>query len=257
MLGVPILMRSFMAIAVSCPSCDREMKVKDELAGKKIKCPGCGEAVAVLKKQDTAKARAAKTKRDEDVEDAEPEEEERPKKKKKPAPKGMSMLVKCLIAGGVAFVVFVGAVVLGIVFLGGKRDAMDGKDGVAQMQKIGARAQGAGRSIPVADISMRLKQIGLAYMSWFDSGNTAGPKNTAELGKFYNNDAEINELIKSNKITIVWGISKDAFKADLGQAIAWETQADRNGIRLVLEALGAPLEMNEAEFQAAKKAKSS
>jgi hypothetical protein len=34
-------------IAFTCPSCCKELKAKDELAGKKVKCPGCGKAAAV------------------------------------------------------------------------------------------------------------------------------------------------------------------------------------------------------------------
>jgi hypothetical protein len=29
-------------IAFACPGCGKQLKVKDELAGKKVKCPGCG-----------------------------------------------------------------------------------------------------------------------------------------------------------------------------------------------------------------------
>jgi len=36
-----------MAISFSCPACDRSVKVKDELAGRKIKCPECGKVIAV------------------------------------------------------------------------------------------------------------------------------------------------------------------------------------------------------------------
>ena len=36
-----------MAIEFSCPKCKKKLKVKDELAGKKIKCPGCGSPAAV------------------------------------------------------------------------------------------------------------------------------------------------------------------------------------------------------------------
>lgn len=32
-------------IAFSCDKCDKQLKVKDELAGKKVKCPGCGQIV--------------------------------------------------------------------------------------------------------------------------------------------------------------------------------------------------------------------
>ncbi len=36
-----------MPIEFSCGECDRPIRVKDELAGKRIKCPGCSEAVTV------------------------------------------------------------------------------------------------------------------------------------------------------------------------------------------------------------------
>src|SRR4051812_16654510 len=34
-------------ISFSCISCQKKLAVKDELAGKKVKCPGCGNAVVV------------------------------------------------------------------------------------------------------------------------------------------------------------------------------------------------------------------
>lgn len=34
-------------IACVCPKCSKPLKVKDDLAGKKVKCPGCGHAVPV------------------------------------------------------------------------------------------------------------------------------------------------------------------------------------------------------------------
>ena len=36
-----------MAIALTCSECERDMKVKDELAGRKIKCPECGSVLMV------------------------------------------------------------------------------------------------------------------------------------------------------------------------------------------------------------------
>jgi hypothetical protein len=45
-----------MTIAFSCPHCGKSLKVKDELAGKKIKCPGC-QALATVptaEEEDTA-----------------------------------------------------------------------------------------------------------------------------------------------------------------------------------------------------------
>jgi hypothetical protein len=237
------------------------MKVKNELAGKKIKCPGCGDAFAVLSKQNTEKARTVKKRNVEDDEDSDEEDqddkEERPQKKKKQKAKGISMLVIGLIAGGVGLVVLIVAVVIGFLFLGGKAGVKDGKAGMAQMEKIGSRSQGSGREIPAADVSMQLKLIGLTYNDWYSAGKKIGPMNAAELGKAMQNSQSFVDLINSNKITVVWGIPKDAFFGDIMQVIAWETQPDRNGIRIVLQAFGGPLEMNEAEFQAAKKAKSS
>ena len=34
-------------ISFACPACNKQLKVKDELAGKKGKCPGCGKPVMV------------------------------------------------------------------------------------------------------------------------------------------------------------------------------------------------------------------
>src|SRR5258708_4687939 len=34
-------------LIVSCPECKKELKVKDDLAGKKVKCPGCGSAFVI------------------------------------------------------------------------------------------------------------------------------------------------------------------------------------------------------------------
>ena len=34
-------------ISLPCDSCNKQLKVKDELAGKKVKCPGCGQPVVV------------------------------------------------------------------------------------------------------------------------------------------------------------------------------------------------------------------
>ena len=36
-----------MALSVTCENCDREMRVKDEAAGKSVRCPGCSEPVRV------------------------------------------------------------------------------------------------------------------------------------------------------------------------------------------------------------------
>ncbi len=36
-----------MSISVQCPGCEKKLKAKDELVGKRVKCPGCGELLVV------------------------------------------------------------------------------------------------------------------------------------------------------------------------------------------------------------------
>jgi predicted Zn finger-like uncharacterized protein len=135
-----------MPIAFSCPECDRSMKVKDDLAGKKVKCPGCETVIAVpdpstrvssvkskaasrdnrgvtpSKKQASLKANA----REEDEEDD--EDEEVPARKgaaknrfRKKAAKSNLPLILGLTGGGVAVLVAI-AIVLTIVFWPKKSD---------------------------------------------------------------------------------------------------------------------------------------
>jgi predicted Zn finger-like uncharacterized protein len=40
-------LRGLMAIFLHCPSCVHKIKVRDELAGRKVKCPECGKVIAV------------------------------------------------------------------------------------------------------------------------------------------------------------------------------------------------------------------
>jgi hypothetical protein len=66
-----------MAIKAACPSCGRQLKVKDELAGKKVKCPGCGDHVRIPAGEgEQAEAPPAKpvTKRREKPKETSPEE---------------------------------------------------------------------------------------------------------------------------------------------------------------------------------------
>jgi predicted Zn finger-like uncharacterized protein len=36
-----------MSLSVTCPDCDRTIKVKDEIAGKKVRCPGCSTVISI------------------------------------------------------------------------------------------------------------------------------------------------------------------------------------------------------------------
>jgi hypothetical protein len=36
-----------MSIEITCPNCSRKLRVRDDKAGRQIKCPGCGDAIPV------------------------------------------------------------------------------------------------------------------------------------------------------------------------------------------------------------------
>lgn len=85
-----------MPIALDCRSCGRELKLKDELAGKKVKCPECEKVLTVPGPDD------------EEVDELE-EVDDSPvrKKKRKPKPRQRSVGFKVFL--GVAMII--GAVV--------------------------------------------------------------------------------------------------------------------------------------------------
>ena len=70
-------------IAHSCPKCDKQLRLRDDLAGKKIKCPDCGKVLTIPEPdEDEAPPRKSpppKAKRPRDEEDDEP-----PPRKKRP-----------------------------------------------------------------------------------------------------------------------------------------------------------------------------
>lgn len=104
-----------MAISVQCPGCGRDYRVKDELAGKKIRCKDCETAIIIPTSDE-----------DDDFADEPPEElptpAARPKKKAaKPAKKrpssggmstGMKWVLGLLVAGGVMVLLCCGGLFL-------------------------------------------------------------------------------------------------------------------------------------------------
>src|SRR5215213_1729474 len=79
-----------MPIAIACKFCDWKGRVKDELAGKKGKCPTCGELVPIPKKGAPPPVRAGQKSAVDDepdlVDDADIVEDEPRPPVKRPAP---------------------------------------------------------------------------------------------------------------------------------------------------------------------------
>ena len=100
-----------MPIGVECHSCDRSIKVKDDLAGGRIKCPGCGKVLAVPDDAEDERPRRKRTREMEDDEDDRPRRRGANKRSKK------GLIIGLSVGGGV---LAVGLVILLIVLLGSR-----------------------------------------------------------------------------------------------------------------------------------------
>jgi prepilin-type processing-associated H-X9-DG protein len=262
-----------MAIALTCPSCARELKVKDELAGRKIKCPGCATILVVpgtkaeSETRITAKKPSPVPAAADDADDT--EDVERPKnKKKKKAAGNRGLIIGGAIAGAVVIVI----VVLVIMLAGGGNAKDKGvqrkvepppkkaEQPVVQVEEpeIEKKAPvgGLGRTKEVTEIQNSLRQLGIAYKQ-FEVVENRGPKDQRELGPYYQNINPINEALKNKWITFIWRVPRQALaeNGDSNTVLAYETDADRQGIRMVLFGDGHVEGMNEEDFKKAPKAK--
>jgi hypothetical protein len=278
-----------MAISFTCLSCERGLKVRDELAGRKVKCPRCGavaavpaagsQAVAASPPRQGARQSAgavregaptvARRKRPsrEEEDDA---EERRPRKKKRK--KSNTGLWIGLGAGGVALVV--GVVVL-IVILSGKKDRPPADP--TPVVKNKPAPEPAPQPVPVAqadptkgerdpnagltglarvwteqETKMRLKQLGLAYISYLDSTNRA-PKSQKDLSPYYEKDASIDEALTKGWIQVAWGTDIRRLPQGTSNTIlAYERDPDRLGLRWAVMADGGVERIASEDFEKKK-----
>jgi hypothetical protein len=258
-----------MAIALSCPSCVQALKVKDELAGRKIKCPKCGGVIPVPGKKDGSETRiTAKKPRNPPVEeDEEPEEGERPKKKKKKKAKSNRGLVIGSAIGGVVLILVV------VLFLFLPRGE---EKKVAQVNRAPAKpavqkedpkpdpeptpkapaSTGVGRVRDRVEISNILKNLGIAYEQ-FEVEQNRGPKNPSELLTWLKaNTGPMNDYLANKWITVIWSVKPSSGfpNGSSNTILAYETDADRQGLRLVLRGDKSVDLMDEVTFQKTPKA---
>jgi predicted Zn finger-like uncharacterized protein len=260
-----------MAIALTCPACERALKVKDELAGRKIKCPKCGSVIAVMSKEADSETRITSQKPTRVLEDEDPEEEERPKKKKRKRSKSNSGL---LIGAAIAGVALIGVVVVFLLMRGGNEKVKvvtktpepqpvntqpavntPPEENPPQIEKK-APAGTAARVREVTVVQNTLRQLGVAYKN-FEVSENRGPKNQKELGPYYENNGEINEYLSKKWVTFIWGAPRQSLTehGDSNTILAYETDADGQGIRMVLFGDGSVRGLDENEFSKAPKAK--
>src|SRR5262249_6581835 len=121
-----------MPVAFSCPECGKQLNVRDDLAGKRIKCPGCGAVVSVpdsdgpppsarvkAGRSEAASARKLVTKpqrsRDEDEDDDESSDRKSGTKGRRPLRKTGSnrgLIISLCVGGGVLVLAAVLTIVL-------------------------------------------------------------------------------------------------------------------------------------------------
>jgi hypothetical protein len=121
--------RLTMSISVTC-DCGKQLQVKDELEGKRVRCPACGQPVLVTAasagKGKPAPSKAGKGQRPDD-DDADEAEEDRPRstarkgKKGRPARDTSNTALWFVIGGGVAVLVLVVLVAILVINRLGKK----------------------------------------------------------------------------------------------------------------------------------------
>jgi hypothetical protein len=100
-----------------------------------------------------------------------------------------------------------------------------------------------------------LQQLGVAYKN-FEAEMNRGPKNQKEFSPYYENNTEMNEALSKGWITFIWGTPRRSLIGEPSMTIiAYETDPDVHGIRLVLFGDGSVDGMTETEFAKAPKAK--
>jgi hypothetical protein len=114
---------------------------------------------------------------------------------------------------------------------------------------------GVGRVREGVQIRAMLHSLGVAYKN-FEALENRGPKNQKELSPYYENNTETNEALTKGWITFIWGTPRRSLIENASSTImAYETDPDVHGIRLVLFGDGSVDGMTEAEFAKAPKAK--
>ena len=258
-----------MTIAISCPSCDRPLKVKDDLAGKRVKCPGCGEPVLVEVIDEAEPEAAIQEKpRRKVVADDEPDDRPRKKKKKK---KKSNMLLWIGLAGGAAFLLLLVAAGLLWFFVFNRpteqksTEQAKGPPRTKKKQEQGPKVDfvpqdnprpkgGIIRAMDVQEVKNNMKQIGLAYHNYVSSNNKA-PLKVQDLMQFLERSQPIEKMLTDGSIVFIYGVRiQDMPQGTSNTLIAYEKDADQKGFRVVLFGDGSVDMLPDDEFQTKPKA---
>jgi hypothetical protein len=187
-----------MAISFSCPSCDSGLKLRDELAGRKVKCPRCGDVIAVPAEQEEGQT-----------------EQPRKKKKKNRKKKSSAALISGIVAGLLLLVG--GGVALVVAVTGGKKNEPQAKAPAPPPAKPDPPAQKGTAPRPglISAIARRvdrpqrlneLRQIALFYESYRNERGKP-PSNLQEFTNSFKREApDIVKAIEENYYVVVLNV---------------------------------------------------
>jgi hypothetical protein len=243
-----------MTISFSCPSCEHRLKVRDELAGRKVKCPSCGGGVAVPADAEDEEAAAATARPSREAREA--DEDERPRKKKKKKKTSNKGLVIGLVVGGVALV----AVTVLVIVLNLPR----GQPNKEQVAENPPRKQEPVPQQPVpppqphpeqrvAGLANRgedtavmndLRQIGLFYNQYLIT-NPKGPNSTKAFADEIRRDARhIAEALDKQIYVLLPGVRRGA-----NMIVAYDVPGNSASQHIVLMGDGSVQAMPLQELQ--------
>jgi hypothetical protein len=110
------------------------------------------------------------------------------------------------------------------------------------------------RTYDRAKLPSLLKQIGLAYHSYWSTSGGKGPSSQKDLAPYYENNAAINKYLNDGVIVVYYGATLTGMTQGTSNTIlAYEKDSDQ-GMRHVLMGDGRPVVMNQADFDKAPKA---
>jgi predicted Zn finger-like uncharacterized protein len=256
-----------MTISVACPSCESGLKVKEELAGRKVKCPKCGSPIDVPEEEAAASAneygRPRKKKRHDD--------EDAPRKKRKKKRSNTGLLIGLLVGGALLII----AVVVVLIIINAKEKEPSGGEQAKGKVDPGPRKKAepekkdeGGQPVPepkepvgdlkrafdIETVKNHMRQIGLAYHNYITTFNRA-PMKWQDLKPYYENNTDITEMLEKGWYVFIPKVMPQHMTQGTSNTIlAYERYGDRKGLRVVVMGDGSIQIFDEQEFKKTPKA---
>lgn len=273
-----------MAITFTCSECDSDVKVKDEFAGRKIKCPRCKAVVSVPADEDedmeeevavtSAKKPARKSAPPPDDEDEELEEKPTKKKVKKKKKQGGNGLLYAIAGGGVAAIGILLVVVFLFVLPGRnapkeqaqtkkveekkeppKEDKKEEKKGEEAKLPPKKKENIIIRTRDLIEMRPLFREVAIAYQGIITETGKA-PKDKEDFRKYLRGSAKIMEYLDSGYLQFIYGVHPNQMTEGASNTIiGYEPYADGTNRRMVMLGDGSVREVTEDEFKGLKKAK--